>query len=77
MQHFAGLGYPTPADVNVADMVLDLVIKSPVLIISLHARLYLCSCDGPCVARDSTLPVEPALLSLMLPVLHSSMISQP
>ena len=30
MQHFAGLGHPTPVDVNVADMVLDLVIKSPV-----------------------------------------------
>ena len=30
VQHFAGLGHPTPVDVNVADMVLDLVIKSPV-----------------------------------------------
>ena len=39
VQHFAGLGHPTPADVNVADMVLDLVIKSPVRILPLTPSL--------------------------------------
>ena len=28
-QHFASLGHVTPPEVNIADMVLDLVIKSP------------------------------------------------
>ena len=58
VRHFAGLGHPTPAEVNVADMVLDLVIKSPVLDTPLSDTL------SAAVAHESeAMSSEPQLIS--------------
>lgn len=59
VQHFAGLGHPTPADVNVADMVLDLVIKSPVC-------SYSCQTLGTSV---TALPVDVHLAAMTVAIM--------